>query len=125
MRRPVPLCDAITGALIALFVGGGIVSVMLLSIPLYAMWAYHKRKLEEIRGRQRVNVDEATRQAIEDIRREVRDLRDTATAYDVSFDTALKRLDDRMANMEQRVQQAERRQTEGGAEQTLRGASNG
>jgi hypothetical protein len=38
--------------------------------------------------------------AVDALRKEVADLRDTATRYDVSFDTALQRLEARVVNLE-------------------------
>ena len=73
---------------------------MVLSIPLYALWTYHKRKLEEIKARQRSTIDKATLEAIDGLRKEMAALRDTTTQYDMSFDTALKRLESRMDNVE-------------------------
>ena len=73
---------------------------MVLSIPLYAMWTYHKRKLEEIRARQRSTIDKMTMEAINGLRQEMAALRDTTTEYDMSFDTALKRLESRMDHVE-------------------------
>lgn len=77
------------------FLGG-----MVLSIPFYAIWTYHKRKLEEIKARQRSTIDKATMEAIDGLRKEMAALRDTTTQYDMSFDTALKRLESRMDNVE-------------------------
>src|SRR5256885_13831228 len=73
---------------------------MVLSIPLYALWTFHKRKLEEIKARQRSTIDKATMEAIDGLRKEMASLRDTTTQYDMSFDTALKRMESRMDNVE-------------------------
>lgn len=45
------------------------------------------------------NVD--VEQALDSLRREIADLRDTTTRYDLSFDSALQRLESRVANLEQ------------------------
>ena len=81
---------------------------MIFGIPFYAMWTHHRRKMEEIRGRQKIQIAEETRAAIEALREEFRSLRDTTTQYDVSFDTAMRRLESRMGSLEQRVGQVER-----------------
>ena len=73
---------------------------MVLSLPFYAIWTYHKRKLEEIKARQRSTIDKVTVEAIAELRKEMAALRDTTTQYDMSFDTALKRLESRMDNVE-------------------------
>src|SRR5437763_13366034 len=86
--------------LVALGLG---VSGMVFGLPFYAMWSFHKRKLEEIKAHQRTAIDQETRAAIEGLRAEMAALRDTTTQYDVSFDTALKRLESRISHVEQKV----------------------
>jgi hypothetical protein len=76
---------------------------MVFSIPLYAIWTYHKRKLEEIKGRQRSTIDKSTVEAIDALRKEMAALRDMTTQYDMSFDTALKRLESRVGHVEQKM----------------------
>lgn len=82
---------------------GGFLGAMVLMIPLYATWTYHKRKMEEIRAKSNARLDDGTRTAIEAIRAEVAALRETTTQYDMSFDSALHRLESRVAHVEQRV----------------------
>jgi hypothetical protein len=96
-----------TAVIIAAIIAGLFVTVMVLAIPWYAISTYHRRKLEEIRAKQKVDIAEETRAAIDALRREVAALRDTSTQYDVSFDTALNRLDSRMAHLAQRVRSVE------------------
>jgi hypothetical protein len=93
--------------LTALWIAGGFLGMAML-IPFFAIWTWHKRKVEEIRMRKGVLIAEETRKAIEGLRAEMASLRDTTTQYDVGFDTALHRLESRMANVEQRVTQVER-----------------
>jgi hypothetical protein len=93
--------------IIAAIVAGLVVTMMVLAIPWYAISTYHRRKLEEIRAKQKLDIGEETRAAIEGLRKEVAALRDTSTQYDVSFDTALNRLDSRMSHLEQRVRTVE------------------
>lgn len=76
--------------------------LLLVSIPLYLIHTIHKRKLEEIRVRGSIEGQEKLLHAIADVKRELAQLRDTTTQYDMSFDTALQRL-------ESRIEQAERR----------------
>jgi hypothetical protein len=45
--------------------------------------------------------------AVESLRTEMRQLRDTTMQYDLSFDTALQRMESRMENLERRVNQGE------------------
>ncbi len=90
-----------------ILVGGGL-TAMVLFIPIYAIWLSHKRGVEEIRARAKVQVAEETRKAIAEIREEFKALRDTTTEYDLSFDTALKRIESRVSTVEQRVGSIER-----------------
>ncbi len=108
IARQVQLCDPVAGVFTALILVGGGLSAMVLAIPLYAIAAFHKRKLAEIRARQTTQIGDNTRAAIEELRKEIVALRDTTTQYDVGFDNALHRLDDRVGNLEVRVSQVER-----------------
>jgi cell division septal protein FtsQ len=92
---------------LALIIMSGALGALVLFIPLFAIWTYHRRKLAEIKVKQNISIAEETRAAIAALRKEISTLRDTATEYDLSFDTALKRIESRMANMEQRVGKVE------------------
>ena len=85
----------------------GTVCLLIFGLPFYAIWTYHKRKMEELRMKNRANIDEQTRAAIEALRGEFNALRDTTTQYDVSFDSALRRIESRMSHMEQRITSVE------------------
>ena len=98
--------------IIAIIVGSLVLVGMILAIPWLAISTYHKRKLEEIRSKQKIEINEETRAAIEALRKEMAALRDTTTQYDVSFDSALNRLDSRMEHMEQRIGRIERQDRE-------------
>ncbi len=97
------LLDAPTVWMLAFVAMGLGISGMVFGLPFYALWSHHKRKLEEIKARQRTSIDAETRAAIEALRAEMAALRDTTTQYDVSFDTALHRLESRMSHLEQKV----------------------
>ncbi len=102
-----PIMDLGASGVFALMIlsGAGLFALILL-IPFYAIWTSHKRHLEEIKARQRVQINEETKAAIEALREEFKALRDTTTQYDVSFDTALRRLESRVGHLEQRVGQS-------------------
>lgn len=99
----------VTRIIIISILAGTLTLGMLLSIPIYAIRAFHQRKLEEIKARQTTQIDANTLEAIEALREEFAALRDTTTQYDVSFDTALHRIEGRLGQMEQRVNRIERR----------------
>jgi len=87
-----------------IFGGGSMVS---------RMWSdYNKTRLEMARLKfdQRANAPtgnsrdiEALRAELEATRQELRNLRDTSMQYDISFDTALGRMENRVAHVERRV----------------------
>lgn len=62
----------------------------------------HRLKMAEIKARSVQNHDAGTLAAIEQIRDEVRQLRDTAMRYDMSFDAALTRMEERVDRIETR-----------------------
>jgi hypothetical protein len=75
-------------------------------IPITAYWK-HKIHYEQIKAARHGAADEATTRALDELRHEVRALRDTSTKFDVAFDAALDRL-------EQRLEHVELRQASGG-----------
>ena len=80
-----------------------VAGISVIAIPIAAIWTYHRRKLFqmelEARGRQ---AGEVTAQ-IDELRDELRALRDTTMQYDLSFDTSLQRLESRMQHLETRT----------------------
>ena len=101
---------------IILFFLLGILPMMLLAIPLYALWANHRRQMEQMRLQHKGTVSEPVRAELNALREEVKQLRDTSMSYDISFDSALQRVEQRVANIET---QNRRQQTEQNREQTL------
>jgi hypothetical protein len=60
-------------------------------------------RVAEIQARARAGSDPALKEAIEGLKKEVAQLRDTTTQYDMSFDSALQRLETRMSHLEKRT----------------------
>jgi hypothetical protein len=84
-------------------------------IAIVAMALNYMKQMERIK-RQPVVEDASVSEALEAIRTELADLRNTSTQYDVSFDTALQRIESRVAAVEQRtgrLEQQEQEQTVG------------
>src|SRR5690242_5821715 len=77
------------------------------SIPLTLIGTFHHRKMMEIELRTKNQGNEDVKATLEEMRQEMRQLRDTTMQYDLSFDTALQRMEQRMDSMERRVNQAE------------------
>ncbi|MDE2125718.1 MAG: hypothetical protein KGJ62_03935 [Armatimonadetes bacterium] len=90
------------GFWMAVVLGMIVAAVSVIAIPIAGIWTYHRRKLYamelEARGRE---ADQVTAQ-IEELRDELRALRDTTMQYDLSFDTSLQRLESRMQHLETR-----------------------
>lgn len=86
----------------------GLVAVLcFFGIPLSAIWGHNRRRMMELKLRMTQSDDASVRAAIEALRAEVRTLRDTTMQYDISFDTALQRVESRVDQMERRVNAAE------------------
>ena len=82
----------------------GLIAVLcVFGIPLSAIWTSHKRKVLELQLQMRGQGDSSVHAEMEALRQEVRSLRDTSTQYDLSFDTALQRMDHRVEAIERRV----------------------
>jgi hypothetical protein len=82
----------------------GIICVF--GIPLSVIWTTHQRKMVELQLRLRNEGDTTVRASVDALREEVRQLRDTSMQYDLSFDTALQRMEKRVEGLERRVNQA-------------------
>lgn len=91
----------------------GLVAVLcVFGIPLTAIWTHHKRQVMEMQMRMRNEGDSSVRALVEALREEVRALRDTTTQYDLSFDSALQRMEHRVEGLERRVGEVEANRTQ-------------
>ena len=68
-----------------------------------AIWTGHQRKMLEMRLQLQNQGDTGLRAEVETLRQEVRSLRDTSMQYDLSFDTALQRMEKRVEGVERRT----------------------
>ena len=69
-------------------------------IPIIAIWTTHLRKMKEMEIGSGRSFGKTGSSEIAQLREEVRQLKDTALSYDLSFDTALQRMESRMDSME-------------------------
>jgi hypothetical protein len=77
--------------------------IMGCSIPISKIWADHQRRMLEIKLKMHNQGDSGLRAEVEALRQEIRSLRDTSMQYDLSFDTALQRMEKRIEGVERRT----------------------
>jgi hypothetical protein len=81
----------------------GLVAVIcVFSTPVIAILANHRQKIAEIKARGQ-SADSGLANEIRELKKQVEEMRDTTSRYDMSFDTALQRIESRVANVETRV----------------------
>ncbi|MDW8320798.1 MAG: hypothetical protein RMM08_05505 [Armatimonadota bacterium] len=75
----------------------GLVTVILIfGTPFFAMWTRYRIEQEKIR-------QQKTDRALEEIRQELAQVRETSTQYALSFEDALQRIERRLDTLEERV----------------------
>jgi hypothetical protein len=78
----------------------GVPLIGVTSIIPMLIWTHHRRKMEELRLQGGKLMSEDIRTEFAALRGEIRDLRDTAMQYDLSFDTALQQMERRVNKLE-------------------------
>jgi hypothetical protein len=82
----------------------GLIAVLgVFGIPIVAIWTGHRQKVLEMQLQLRQKGDASVHASIEALREEVRQLKDTTMQYDLSFDSALQRMEQRVDGVERRV----------------------
>lgn len=92
----------------------GILAGVAITLGVPAIIAGHLRKMAEIKLRTQQTHQQADQnQTVElrELKKQVAELRDTTTQYDMSFDAALQRMESRVASVEQRQREGEREDT--------------
>ncbi len=84
-------------AILALFI-----PIVALCIPITAILASHRQKLAEIKARTAGGLAPEIRAELSEIKNQLADLRDTTTKFDMTFDAALDRLEQRVGRVEDR-----------------------
>lgn len=89
---------------------GDLIGLMAVIMPFgiagLAIWSGHQRRMVEM-GASLGQGNDSIRRELESLRQEISSLRDTTTRYDMSFDTALQRMESRLTSMEDRVAKVE------------------
>ena len=70
------------------------------SIPLSAIWMGHQQKMRKLDAEARSSTGNLSSNDVTMLREELRQLRETTLSYDLSFDTALQRLEARTNDLE-------------------------
>ncbi len=61
----------------------------------------HQRKMAELKLKLQAGAGNSTSEELRALKKQVEELRDTTTRYDMSFDTALQRIESRVTQIEQ------------------------
>lgn len=64
------------------------------------IFTHHRRKMEEMRQKEKRQIGVDIQAEFEKLRGEIRDLRDVSMQYDLSFDNALQQMEHRLAHLE-------------------------
>jgi hypothetical protein len=80
------------------------IPIVALCIPLMAIWVKHRERLAEIQSRvaPTIQIDESLKLEMDELKRQLVQLRDTTTKFDMSFDTQLDQLEQRVQRVETR-----------------------
>ena len=82
------------------------IPIVALCIPIVAILVKHKERVEEIRSRatvtNKVEISAELRAELSSLKEQVLALRDTTTKFDLSFDSALDSMEERMKRVEER-----------------------
>jgi hypothetical protein len=90
----------------------GLIAVLgVFGIPIVAIWTSHKQKIVEMQMKLLQQGDASVHASIEALRQEVQQLKDTTMQYDLSFDNALQRMEQRVEGLERRVNEVNSKQT--------------
>jgi predicted nucleic acid-binding Zn-ribbon protein len=86
----------------------GLVAVIcIFGWPILMVILKHQRQMAEMRMNALGKADQSLLAELQELKRQMEELRDTTTRYDMSFDSALQRMESRMGNVEQKMRQIE------------------
>ena len=73
-------------------------------IPISRIWATHRLQIKQLEIQGGLTQGASSNSEIGQMREELRQLKETALSYDLSFDTALQRMEQRVVGVERSVQ---------------------
>ncbi len=82
---------------------GLVCGVLAMCIPIVAIIAWHQQRTMEMRLKMGGPADPKLVNEMSELKAQMAALRDTSTQYDISFDAALQRIENRVATLEGRV----------------------
>jgi predicted nucleic acid-binding Zn-ribbon protein len=86
----------------------GLVAVIcIFGWPMLMIVLKHQRQMAEMRMNVLGKADQSILAELEELKRQMSEMRDTTTRYDMSFDSALQRMESRMSHVEQKMHQIE------------------
>ena len=91
---------------------GFLAVLMVFGIPFVAIITAHFRKMAELKLKQSQSADSNVLEAIRELKGQFDELRDTTTRYDLSFDAALQRIENRVNHLEGRMSRVEQQGAE-------------
>lgn len=78
------------------------IPIVALCIPIVKIWTNHQHKMAEIKAQSGTTLPASVQSDLSEIKRELASLRDTTTKFDMTFDAALSRLEERVDRIEDR-----------------------
>ena len=84
------------------------IPIIAVSIPIVAIVLKHHQRLVELKLQMLNQGDTQLAAQLQSLQKEISELRDTSTRYDMSFDSALQRIEHRVGTLETRVNDVER-----------------
>lgn len=85
-----------------------LIPLFALSIPIVAIITHHLREMAEIKARQGGRLSQEVQGELREMKAHLAELRETTTKFDLSFDAALTRLEERVERVEGRQVAASR-----------------
>ncbi len=79
-----------------------LIPILGVSIPIVAIITSHLREMAKIKANQGAQLSEEVRSELREMKDQLAALRETTTKFDLSFDAALTRLEERVDRVEQR-----------------------
>src|SRR5438128_1347015 len=81
--------------------------LMVFGVAGFAIYTEHRQKMAKIQSQTGQKAEPSILKEFQDLKEQMAEMRDTTTKFDMSFDTALQRLESRIAHLESRTMESE------------------